>query len=102
MNRIPTIALALSAGLVGGLLSRYITPEPVHAQGQTIAPKEIRAQSFVLVDEKGFPRGIFAIEQTGFPTIEASALDGHVYTLTRQVSFTRPRNFKPTLLPMHP
>jgi hypothetical protein len=102
MNRILTLALALSAGLIGGLLSRYIAPESVHAQAQTIAPKEIRAQSFVLVDEKGVPRGIFAIEQTGFPTLEASAQDGHVYTLTHQVSWTRPRDFKPTLLPTHP
>jgi hypothetical protein len=99
MNRILTLALALSAGLIGGLLSRYIAPASVHAQAQTIAPKDVRAQSFVLVDEKGVPRGIFGIEQTGFPTLEASAQDGHVYTLTHQLSRTSPRDFKPTLLP---
>jgi hypothetical protein len=95
-----TLALALCAGLMGGLFSRYIVPEAVHAQSQTPALKEVRAQSFVLVDENGLPRGIFAIERTGFSTLEAAAEDGPVYTLTRQ-SY-RPSDFKPTLLPMHP
>ena len=50
MNR-TTIALAFVAGLAGGMLSHYLSPEPVHAQALT--PKEVRAGSYVLVNEKG-------------------------------------------------
>ena len=49
MNNRLTIAAALVAGLVGGLLTRYLTPPVAFAQDQASAPKEIRAQSFTLV-----------------------------------------------------
>lgn len=42
------VLLALVAGIAGGALSRYIAPAPVLAQTQ---PREIRAQSFVFVDD---------------------------------------------------
>ena len=42
-----TLVIALAAGLLGGLLSRYIAPQPAFAQNVT---KEIRAQSFTIVD----------------------------------------------------
>lgn len=48
MHRKLTLPLAIAAGLVGGLLSRYIAPLPVNAQ--TTPLKELRAQNFVLVD----------------------------------------------------
>ncbi len=57
MNRKTNLILALAAGLVGGLLSRYINPMPAFAQTQLV-PKEIRAQSFVLVDEQGTAFGL--------------------------------------------
>lgn len=57
MNRKLNILLALAAGLLGGLLSRYISPFPVLAQAQ--AQKEIKAQSFVLVDDKNKIVGTF-------------------------------------------
>ena len=42
---------ALVAGLAGGMISHYLTPQPVYAQ--TAMPRELRAGSFVLVNEDG-------------------------------------------------
>jgi hypothetical protein len=52
------LATALAAGLLGGYLSRY-APPTVFAQAPAPAPKEIRAQSFVLTDEQGNVVGTF-------------------------------------------
>jgi hypothetical protein len=57
MHRKLTLLLALAAGLVGGLLSRYLAPPPVSAQ--TMPLKELRAQSFVLVDDQNNIIGTF-------------------------------------------
>lgn len=54
------LALAVAAGLVGGVLSHYVWPQPVQAQTQN--PKEIRAQSFVLEDANGKTLGTFSVE----------------------------------------
>ena len=63
MNRKLNLSLALAAGLLGGMLSRYVTPLPVQAQA---APsKELRAQSFVLVDDKNDIVGTFTASTTG-------------------------------------
>ena len=54
MNK-TTILVALVAGLVGGVISRYAAPAPVHAQqaqAQSPAPLELRAQRFALVNPK--------------------------------------------------
>jgi hypothetical protein len=64
MNRM-TIAVALVAGLVGGVISRYISPAPVlaqQAQPQSPAPVELRAQRFVLVNPDGTAAGTFTVE----------------------------------------
>jgi hypothetical protein len=53
MKKHLNLALALAAGLLGGLLSRYIAPPTAFAQNQAPVTKEIRAQSFVLVDPAG-------------------------------------------------
>jgi hypothetical protein len=47
------LTLALAAGSVGGLISRFITPAPALAQTQSPVAKEIRSQRFTLVDEDG-------------------------------------------------
>jgi len=56
-------ALALFAGVVGGVVSRYFDPAAVFAQ--TSAPKQITAQSFVLVDEKNNLVGVFKSSNIG-------------------------------------
>jgi hypothetical protein len=56
-----TITLALAAGFLGGLTSRYDGPTPVYAQLPASSP-EVRAQKFVLVDPNGVARGVFGIE----------------------------------------
>ncbi len=70
MNRTLTLTLALAAGLFGGMLSRYLAPIPVHAQAQTPAPKEIRAQNFVLVNPQGIEVGLMGIGPQGRPVIK--------------------------------
>jgi hypothetical protein len=57
-------ALALLAGLAGGLLTRYIAPPPAFAQTQTPVTKEVRAQSFTLVDSSDRAAGTFSVELT--------------------------------------
>ena len=99
MDKNMTLVLAFAAGVVGGMLSHYLTPTIALAQSQNVAPKEVRAQSFVLVDAKGVARGVFAIETNGFPTIEAMSEGGRIYRLTRQPNLRHPT---PTLLPIQP
>lgn len=65
------IVLPLAAGLLGGILSHYalVTP-PVQAQSQAVPPREIRAQSFVLMNERGEIGGTFAFDDQGRPVIQ--------------------------------
>lgn len=67
MSRKFNLALALAAGLLGGLLSHYLTLTSVFAQ--TMAPKvgEIRGQSFVFVDGKDNVVARFMIDRTQPP-----------------------------------
>jgi len=74
MNRTLNVALALAAGLLGGLLTHYIAPSAAFAQVQappSLVPgvpnnrpitKEIRAQSFTLVDQADHTVGTFSVE----------------------------------------
>jgi hypothetical protein len=57
-----TFVLALAAGLLGGLLTRYIAPPIAFAQNQAPVTKEIRAQSFALVDPSDRVVGAFTAE----------------------------------------
>jgi hypothetical protein len=50
--------LSIAAGLLGGMFSHYVWTQPVYAQNQTSEPKEVRAQSFVVVNEKGKVQGV--------------------------------------------
>jgi len=76
-----TLAFALIAGFLGGLASRYWSPAPVYAQGQTAPPSEMQAQKFVLVDSNGAKRGVFGFETNGSPVIEMTDDKGRVFTL---------------------
>jgi hypothetical protein len=64
------LALVLAAGLVGGLLSRYIAPAPALAQVQTTPPpREIVSQSFTLADGTGTVIGTFKASIGPSPTV---------------------------------
>jgi len=80
MNNKLNVAVALFAGLAGGMLTRFIAPAPVFAQapvqGGLPAPApspvtpgpvtyEIRAERFALVDHSGKVVGTFASESAG-------------------------------------
>jgi hypothetical protein len=78
MNNKLSVAVALFAGIAGGMLTRFIAPAPVFAQapvqilpGPAPAPatrpvvKEIRAESFALVDQHDNVVGTFAAEPKG-------------------------------------
>ena len=72
--------LAFAAGLAGGLVSQRIGASSVHAQASTPAPKEIRAEKFVIVDESGAPRGALGIApRRNWPELELIDQKGHVY-----------------------
>ncbi|MGO9254948.1 MAG: hypothetical protein ACLQU1_01395 [Bryobacteraceae bacterium] len=83
MSAKTTIAGAMAAGFLGGIVSQRIAPAPVRAQEQTRVPQEIRARKFVLVDEAGVDRGVFgfAVNKKGqaSPTIELMGPQGHTY-----------------------
>lgn len=79
MNNKLTVSFALLAGLAGGMLTRFIAPAPVFAQAPvqilpgpapvqtTPAPvsREIRAESFAIVDQYGNVAGTFTSEPMG-------------------------------------
>ncbi|HEY7680859.1 MAG TPA: hypothetical protein VIC04_10110 [Terriglobia bacterium] len=66
----PNLTLSLAAGLLGGLLSHYALVAPsVHAQAQT-PPEVVRAQSFVLMNERGEIGGVFRFDDQGRPVIQ--------------------------------
>jgi hypothetical protein len=58
------VGLSLAAGLLGGLLSHYASTPSVHAQSLAPVPKEVRAQSFVLIDDRGVVQGIFSVDES--------------------------------------
>jgi hypothetical protein len=61
------VAIALAAGLAGGMLTRYIAPPTAFAQApaapaQPPVTDELRARSFVLVDQSNNAVGTFTAE----------------------------------------
>ncbi|MGH9762829.1 MAG: hypothetical protein ACREDR_13275 [Blastocatellia bacterium] len=93
MNGKYSILLALFAGFAGGFVSHYLAPPRAYAQvqasahalsearGQASPLAEIRAQKFVLVDEKGIPRGVFGIENNGAPVVEITDSKNRVFVV---------------------
>ena len=63
MSKNLSVTLALLAGLLGGVLTR-IAPSVALAQNQAPATKEIRAQSFTLVDAQNRAIGTFTAESS--------------------------------------
>lgn len=72
MNNKLVIVYGVAAGLFGGLLTRYVAPPAAFAQNQT-AIKEIRAQSFTLVDSSNRVVGTFTSDADGPPAVAAPA-----------------------------
>jgi hypothetical protein len=69
------LAASLAAGLLGALLSHYLSPQLVHAQSQ--APTEIRAQAFNLVNQDGVTLGTFSLDESGRARIVLRDQAGH-------------------------
>ncbi len=63
------LALALASGLVGGVVSHYLAPQTVEAQSPAAPAAEVRARSFVLVNDKGEVVGRFSAEPGSRPAI---------------------------------
>lgn len=64
MNRTLTLTLALSAGLLGGLLARYVALPFVHAQAP--APNiGARWQAFTLIDAQGHVSRVVLVDRGG-------------------------------------
>jgi len=63
------LGLALAAGFVGGMLSHTLTAPSVQAESPAPAAAEVRARSFLLVNEKGQVVGKFSAESGGKPAI---------------------------------
>jgi hypothetical protein len=84
MSKALIVTLALTAGLVGGLLSRYIAPPSAFAQGKATVTKEVRAQSFTLVDPSDQAIGTFTLEPVGPQVVFVSG--PNVYPDTRHTA----------------
>jgi hypothetical protein len=69
------LVLSLAAGLAGGVVSTYLSPQLAHAQSQP--PTEIRAQSFTLVNQEGVSFGTFSFDAQGRPRILLRDEAGH-------------------------
>jgi len=55
------IALSFMAGLLGGVVSHYFPAQPVQAQASS-ASRELRAERFLLINEKGVVLGSLSDE----------------------------------------
>jgi hypothetical protein len=77
-----TIALALAAGFLGGIVSQRVLPGPVFAQEQVPVHQDIRSHRFVLVDEAGVSRGVFGFDKYQRPSIEMMDVNGHTWGFT--------------------
>ena len=63
-----SLVLAFAAGLAGGLLSQALAMKPALADSQA-TPREVRAQSFVLVNDAGSVLGKFSVDSSKLPSI---------------------------------
>jgi len=84
MNNKLVITFALVAGLVGGLLSRYAAPPSAFAQNQAPVTKEIRAESFTLVDPSDRTVGTFTSEADGATFVNPGIVPGPAPRLVPQ------------------
>ncbi len=69
MKRRVVAILSLVAGFFGGALSPYVSSQVVRAQEKLQAPRETRAQRFVLVNAQGQEGGVLGFDKAGVPEI---------------------------------
>ncbi len=62
MNKTLTVVPAIAAGFLGGIVTRYVAPPAAFAQTQAPATKEVRAESFALVDSSDHTVATFTVE----------------------------------------
>jgi hypothetical protein len=89
MNRKLNSGLSLAVGLLGGCLSHYVFPERVQA-AQLAPPKQVMAQSFMLVNSDGSPAGLFGFDLRGRPEIELFDSTGKVVWSTQGTAKSKP------------
>ena len=70
------LGLTIAAGLLGGVFCHYIWTQPVQAQNQTPTPKEVRAQSFVVVNDKGEIQGVLTFGEPKGDRTSVKLYDG--------------------------
>ena len=75
--KIRNLVLAFAAGLMGGFLSQAMVTKLVLAESQPPPAAEIRARSFLLVNDKGVVLGTFSAERGGKPAIRLFDAAGH-------------------------
>jgi hypothetical protein len=75
MNRTLTLTLAIAAGLVGGLLARYVPPS-LHAQPQALHV-DVRWQAFTLIDAQGHVSQVVLRDPAGVRFRLRAALNSH-------------------------
>jgi len=70
------LALALAAGFAGGTLSHLLGAAPVMAESRPAFVTEVRAHSFVLVNEQGRVLGTFTSGSEGRPALRMFDTNG--------------------------
>ena len=70
------LALALAAGFAGGVCSHFLAPPALQAEVPAPPPAELRARSFLLVNEKGAVRGTFSMDGNGRPALRLFDVNG--------------------------
>ena len=58
------------------MFSHYVWTQPVQAQNQAPAPKELRAQSFVVVNDKGEIQGVLTFGEPKGDRTSTNLYDG--------------------------
>lgn len=88
------LLVALAAGLIGGVCSHFFFPQFVHAASGTPALRELRAQRFILVNEKGVVLGTFTEGAKDRPVLRLFDASGREIWSAGDVGLTRPHTGK--------
>jgi len=89
-----TIAIALAAGFLGGVVSEHIAPAPVYAQAPAPAPQEIRVHRLELIDDNGVTRAVLGFARDGNPELQVKWKAGVMTARFNQVILDRNKMLK--------